>query len=99
MRDIATAFYSKQKSLWRRVMPAFECRCFRHAIETVVDLNSIKMADVEGQHVFFGKILRIERSAPVFVMPSGCSDMHLAGHLEYAISWRNLTLIVFSPLC
>src|SRR5919198_2558971 len=56
---------------------AFRCR---EAIEAVVDLDSIKALQVKIQHLRRGQAFRVERTAPMLVLPSRGADTNRAGH-------------------
>ena len=49
-------------------------------IEAVVDLDGIEMLRVKGEHVLSRKLLWVKDAEPVFVIPSGCSDVNLPHH-------------------
>ena len=80
MGDETAALYGKQK-LFRSIFPpGFESGIGGKMIEAVVDLDGIEMLRVKGEHVLSRKLLWVKDAEPVFVIPSGCSDVNLPHH-------------------
>ena len=79
MREKSACLNGKFEVLRRSVAPTSQGFDFRQHVKAVVDLHRIETLVVVGQHLRRGKLLWIEFSHPVLVMPSRSSDADV-GH-------------------
>src|SRR5262245_33494834 len=79
-----TACLDGEPEIGRRgVSPGGECLLAGELVKAVVDLDRIKLADVERKHLPGWCLGGIKRSAPVHIVPSGGADPYFAGHLPF----------------
>jgi hypothetical protein len=51
-----------------------------------INLNRVEVFGIEREHILCGKLFRIERAQPVFVIPAGSADVNPCRHFAYDLS-------------
>src|SRR5437868_12169632 len=69
--DKATCFYCESKISGHRLAPIGKGVKFGELVKAIVDLDSVKVFRIEGQHFRLGQTLRIKATYPMFVIPTG----------------------------
>ncbi len=78
MSNVLVKFDAEDKIRFRCMDPFLDRFFLRHMIEGGIVFNRFKSLGIEFQIFVAFEFLRIKRSNPIAVIPTGCSDMIVA---------------------
>lgn len=77
VRDVAAGLDGKTEIGWRLIAPSSLSFGGGQAVKAVVDFYGVETIGIPAQHAIRAQIGRIERSAPMLVVPARSSDVNL----------------------